>query len=145
MDTKRATSREIQRSIFSDSLFRELEMMERNAGSRNYRLAAKAMEYQDDGLEPDEIVDMLILDGFPAELSREHVMACAAASQIDTQGDLWDFLYEDANGKIWRGSQMDMTVTGETREEAMSNAADLIASGDIQLERIVDAERITED
>jgi len=147
MDTKRATSREIQRSIFSDSLFKELEAMERSTESRNTSLGIKAAEYRNEGLDPSDIVDMLILDGFPPALSRQYVETSTAASYIDMQEEcpLWDFLYEDASGRIWRGSQLGMTVTGEDREEAIKNAAALVASGDIQLERVIDAERITED
>ena len=145
MDTKRATSREIQRSIFSDSLFRELEIMERSAESRNADLVGKAQQYGIDGLTPDEIVDMLIVDGFPPELCRDYVeMGRTASAESETEGE-WDFLYEDAHGRIWRGSQLGMTVAGASREEAMSAAKALVTSGDIQLERVIDAERIAED
>ena len=140
MDTKKATSREIQRSIFSDSLFKQLEDMERSAGSRNASLAAKASEYSEDGLAPDEIVDMLILDGFPSELSRNHVeMGLTARAEFE---DEWDFTYEDAHGRIWRGSQLGVTVAGASKEEAIAAAEALVASGEIRLERVIDAERI---
>jgi len=140
MDTKKATSREIQRSIFSDSLFKQLEDMEKCAGSRNASLAAKASEYREEGLAPDEVVDMLILDGFPSELSRNHVkMGTTAQAE---SGDRWDFTYEDAYGRIWRGSQLGITVAANSKDEAIAAAVELVASGEIQLERVIDAERI---
>jgi len=141
MDTNKATSREIQRSLFSDSLFGELEKMEMTAESRNATLAAAAAEYTEEGLDPDEVIDMLIIDGFPSKLSRKHVeMGIRAVASEPTEG--WDFLYEDGRGKIWRGSQLGMTVAGETREEAIDAARELVASSDLKFERIIDAERI---
>jgi len=140
MDTKRATSREIQRSIFADSLFKELETMEKSAESRNATLAARALQYCDEGLTSDEVVDMLILDGFPSELSRNYVeMEKEASADPEMR---WDFLYEDANGRIWRGSQLGFTVAGANRDEAIAAARDLVVSDDIRLERIIDAEQI---
>ena len=142
MDTKRATSREVQRSIFTDSLFKELEMMEKSAESRNATLAARALQYCDEGLVPDEVVDMLILDGFPSELSRTYVSMGMGKEASADPGTQWDFLYEDANGRIWRGSQLGITVAGATRDEAIAAARILVESRDIRLERIIDAEQI---
>ena len=105
-------------------------------------LVARAAQYREDGLDPDEVVDMLILDGFPADLCRSHVEMGRMASVGE---DSWDFLYEDAYGKTWRGSEIGIRVGAESKEDAIVLAQTRLADAGILFERVVDAERVTED
>lgn len=144
--TDRTTAREIQRHLFIGSLHREMDRMEARASTRNASLAAAAEGYLRDGCSRDEAVELLILDGFPADLARNQVGTLltreASAQPEEERGTDWDFYFEDSLGRRCRGSQFGLTVTANSKEEAMEKAAQLVASGDDSKEKVVDAEPV---
>jgi hypothetical protein len=144
-NTRKATAREVQRQLFIGSLHREMDRMETRAATRNAGLAQKASEYLADGCSLDEVVELLILDGYPSDLARSQVGAelsvrCASL-EAEEEETLWDFTFEDARGHLYTGSQFGLAVTADSKESAMQKAGALLEEeGSDSKETVIDAE-----
>ena len=142
--TKRATPREIQRHLFIGSLHREMDKLEAKRANASQALLRDAGVHLDDGCSEDETVDMLVLDGVSPKLARNRVAEAlrgrkiAALPTAKGATQRWNFVFEDASGRIWSGSEFGLHVTAATREEAMQKAEELIAPDSDSLETVVD-------
>jgi hypothetical protein len=139
----KATAREIQRHLFIENLHKQMDAAQSKVSSSQARVVRLASGYMDDGCSPEEIVELLYIDGVSSDIARECIASLSAGTSSDKESDCeWDFLFEDANGRIYRGSSIGMTVTAASKEEAMKKAADLVAPNQDSLEAVIDAEPI---
>ena len=144
--TKRATAREIQRHLFIGSLHKEMDKMEVRRANASQALLRDAGVHLGDGCSVDDAVDMLIAEGVPSQSARSRVAAAASGrknSPALASSQKWNFIFEDAAGRIWSGSEFGLHVTASTREEAMQKAEELIAPDSDSLETVVDVRLAT--
>lgn len=131
--TRNATQRDIQRQLFIGSLHRAMDQME----SRRSSLLKQAQSYLDSGCTEDEVSDLLTMDGIESSAAREQVKAAKAQPKQAAAGTRWDYLWEDVNGRLWRGSEFGQTVTASTKEEAMQKAEAIVAPSKDSMEVVL--------
>jgi len=105
-----------------------------------------AQEYAESGCDKDEIVELLYLDGIGPETARACVdnldgISCKASVNQEEEG-IWDFSFEDAAGRMWRGSDFGHSVVASNKEEAIRKASSILSLTEDSLETVIDAEKI---
>lgn len=135
---RKATQRDIQRQMFIGSLHKAMDRME----ARRAGLLKQAKSFLDSGCTEDEVSDLLTLEGVPPADARSEVAAAKAQPKQAAGGDRWDFLWEDAYGRLWRGSEFGQTVTASTKEEAMKKAEAIVVRSSDSMEVVINVEPV---
>jgi hypothetical protein len=136
------TGRSFQRAIFVDSLRSQLDK-----AAQVYRkdeLVAKAESYLNgsDGLMDDEVIELLVADGF------DPVMASSCVSELSKQasdfsdGETWGFEMEDSYGCVLSSHDLGLTVQASSREEAWEKAEKIIVSEGRGLDRLTNVFKV---
>ena len=117
----RSTNNDIRQAIFIDGLSSSLRKVASTLNS-NKKFVALAKTYQDDGLDENECIELLMIDG----LSREAAESCLTMAQNDieeeTYGDKYSFQFEDSYGRVWSSFDINRIITASSYDEAFSKA-----------------------
>ena len=130
-----STPRECQRSIFVDSLYKELDKLSAKADKRNHELSARADKLLfEEGLSADTCVDLLIMDGYDASLARQCVSSVSAlrpaSGTADNQTKRYNYSFVDHRGRIFTGRELGDIVEAETEEDAKVQIAEILSGFD---------------
>lgn len=142
------TARENQRSDFVDSLYKSIKIKTEIAINRHAKLCVLAATHLQDGLEPDECVELLIIDG---KISRNAAKAYVdlAKSEIETSiedenNHEYSFQFEDIHGRIWGSYDVGKVVKASSAEEAWEKAEELIFTDlAVEPEKVISVDRIS--
>jgi hypothetical protein len=142
------TNKDTQRNDFVKVLYDNLRKQTKSAIDEHTRFASRAISYIDDGLEPREVIELLILDGAPREAALRYVaMAEDRSSELsDTDGlHEYAFTFEDSYGKIWSSCEIRRTIKASCDEEAMQKAEEFLSDDmEYEIEKIISVERLKE-
>lgn len=137
-----ATSRDYQRSDFVNTLYANLRKKTKETLIASNKFAARANSYLQDGLEPEECVELLILDGLSREASIRYVDMAQEQGQLEDDSYEYGFTFEDSTGRIWSSNDIKKVVTASSDEEAWNKIEDLLNSDDkYEVEKILTVER----
>jgi hypothetical protein len=141
-----STNRESQRTDFVDSLYRSLKQKTKSAIAQHNKLAAMASAYLSDGLDAQECIELLIIDG---DISRDAAnayvnMAQAANAESHEDGDEYSFQFEDVHGKVWSSYDVGMTIRAASSEEAWEKAEEIIFTKlSVDPDKVISVDRVS--
>ena len=140
-----ATSRDYQRNDFVKNLYSSLRIKTQETLKASNKFASRANAYLQDGLEPEECVELLILDGLNREASVRYVEMAQEQHRDylqDSDATEYGFTFEDSTGRIWSSNDIKKVVTATSDEEAWDKVEDLLNSDDrYELEKVLSIER----
>jgi hypothetical protein len=118
------TGVKIQRAMFLESLWRQMDKMSASTGRNN--MAKLAADYFSEGYEEHEVVELLVDEGFDAVAAK----ACVAmvAGDVAEDGDnKWGFDVEDQRGDIANNFDLGLDgVPGNDEDSAWEQAQELV-------------------
>lgn len=127
-----STGRENQRADFIDSLYKSLKNKTKIAVNKHNRLSVLASTYLSDGLDPEECVELLIIEG---NISRDAAGAYVnmAQSQIPDRddrddGNEYSFQFEDDKGRIFSSYDIGIKVFSSSESDAWEKSEEAIYS-----------------
>lgn len=141
-----STNRENQRTDFVDSLYKNLKQKAKAAVIQHNRLSTMASAYLTDGLDPQECVELLIIE---EDISRDAAnayvnMAQAEHSVAGIEGGEYSFQFEDIHGKVWSSHDIGITVRASSDDEAWEKAEELIFTNlSVDPDKVVSVDRIS--
>jgi hypothetical protein len=142
------TSLDTQRNDFVKTLYDNLRKQTKSAIDEHTRMASRAISYIEDGLEPREAMELLILDGVSRESALRYIaMAEDKSSELSDEEGLHEyaFTFEDSYGKIWSSCEIKRTIKASCDEEAMQKAEEFLSDDmDYEIEKIISVERLEE-
>lgn len=140
---KNQTSRELQRAEFVDNLYRKLRRQTQAALDVSHKWTKLASSYIQDGMDTEEAVELLMIDGLTADAARGYIHI-AQNSDADSDCDEYTFQFEDTYGKIWNSFDLGKVVTASSDQEAWKKAESIIFSeiNDCEPEKIISVTKI---
>ena len=114
------TPREFQRGIFLASLRQQLNKV----ADAHSKIITAARDYSRDGLDENEVRELLLIDGYNPEV------VTAAMERLAEEGDAgerWGFELADAVGRTL--THEDLSVEASSEDEMRSLAEQMIAEG----------------
>lgn len=121
-----ATGRQIQRSEFIDSLYANLRRKTEKAIANNGKLILLAASYIQDGLEPAECAELLMIEGNLSRKSAEDYISLAKTSVPHNESNEYIFHFEDNTGNRMSSHEIGRIITASTEKEAMDKAEEII-------------------
>ena len=139
------TSRDIQRSIFVESLHRSLKEQGAKLLKYHYRYASVAAAYLEDGLNEPECVELLMVDGLSREAA-EGYTSMAVAGEVPTEDSSlteYNFIFQDTYGEIWSACDVGKTVMASSEDEAWVKAESILSSQrELEATKLISINRI---
>ena len=117
------TSIDMQRITFVESLYDSLKKQASDMVADQKKFIILASSYITDGLEDDECVELLMIDGLSRE-SAESYVAMATDYNADKSEGLneYSFRFEDSDGKIWSSYDIGEIVKASSEDDAWIKA-----------------------
>jgi len=139
-----STGRENQRTDFVDSLYKSLKIKVQAAVGKHNRLSVLASTFLSDGLDPQECVELLIIEGnISREAATAYINMAQAQSPVTENGDEYSFQFEDSHGKIWSSHDIGITVYASSDDEAWEKAEETIFTNlSIDPDKVIGVDRI---
>jgi len=140
-----ATGREAQRTAFVDSLYKSLRKKTEEAIEKHNKIAVTASTYLNDGLDPQECIELLMIEGnISREAASSYVNMAQAETKVSTGQNEYSFVFEDVYGKVWSSHDIGKTITASSTEEAWEKAEEMVFSNpSVEPEKIVSVDRIS--
>lgn len=141
-----STGRENQRADFVDSLYKNLKQKAKAAIVQHNKNSLMASAYLNDGLDPEECVELLIIEG---DISREAAnayvnMAQSERSVNNEDGNEYSFQFEDIHGKLWSSHDIGITVHASSDDEAWEKAEEVIFTNlVVDPDKVISVDRIS--
>ena len=139
------TGRDNQRTDFVDSLYKSLKSKAKAAVGKHNRLSALASTFLSDGLDPQECVELLIIEGSVSrDAASAYVDMAQSESPITEDGNEYSFQFEDTHGKIWSSHDIGITVQASSDAEAWEKAEESIFTNlSIDPDKVISVDRIS--
>ena len=128
--TRPITNREIQRVTFVESLYNSIKKQTVKAIQDHNRFVTLAKSYVQDGLEQDECVELLMIDGLSREAAESYASMILAEAQPEDNDGLheYSFQFDDIYGKRWSSHDIGRMIKAASEEEAWERAEELLGS-----------------
>jgi hypothetical protein len=124
------TGRTIQRGMFEESVDRQMDVIAHLATKNELSKAAE--EYLSQGMNPDETVELLSIDGYDSSMSKACVaMILGGMGKTANEVPEWGFEAEDAKGKIHTNFDQDLVITAKSESEALKKAKAIVEDRDL--------------
>lgn len=138
------TNRDTQRIDFVDNLYSNLRKTTREAIDTQKKLASKASVYVNDGLEDDECVELLILDGLSREAASSYVSMVKDNEFCNDDGLYeYSFTFEDSFGKLVSSHEINKIIKASNDQDAMIKAEEFMSDDvDYDMENIISVNRL---
>lgn len=135
---KKFSSRGAQSSLF----FKELKKHMNVQSACKEALASTAEAYREDGCLPDEIEELLVLDGFDRDMANGYLHQ----PQASAKGKVWGFEVEDAYGNVTSHEDLGLEVYASSEPDAYSQTERLLKEigYDFNFDRVVNVCKIEE-
>lgn len=124
--SKNATARDLQRSDFIDNLYKSLHKKTHEALASRQKWVKMARQYIDDGMEREECIELLQIDGLSKEAAGAYIDM--AVENIEKDSSEYSFQFEDSFGRVWSSSDIGKFIKAASDEEAWSKSEELIFS-----------------
>ena len=107
--------------------------MDRMSSSmRKGKLEETAQTYLEEGCSPEEVQELLTIDGYNSEMVKACLAKVASFEEPESKIPKWGFEVDDAYGRTVSNFDLDVTITAATEKEAFEKVAKLLGSGDDQ-------------
>jgi hypothetical protein len=138
------TTRDIARTAFVESLYTNLKKQTASAIADHEKNINKARAYVSDGLDYDECVELLTIDGLNKDAAISYLaMVEANTTPVENDGrHEYCFQFEDIYGKLYSSYEIGKIVKASNEEEAWIQAESLM-DGDEDFEGIISINRIS--
>lgn len=137
------TGRDIQRKDFVETLYKSLKKQAIQAVASQQKWIKLASEYLQDGMERDECVELLVIDGLSREAANGYVNM---ANDNGGDGSEYTFQFEDTGGRIWSSVELGKVVTASSDADAWRKAEEILFSevnlSDCEPERIISVNQV---
>ena len=140
--TRPVTSIDVQRIAFIESLHSSLKKQASQAIAEQKRYASLAKSYLEDGLDQNEAVELLMIDG----LSREAAEGYASMVEGDVQDDNlhdYSFQYENNYGTLTSSYDIGKTVRAANDEEAWEKAQEVLENESVEAQKLLFVNRVS--
>jgi len=143
--TTPSTTRDIQRATFIEGLHNSLRQQASQAIDEQKRFLTIASTYMEDGLEENECVELLMIDGLSREAAESYAsIVVSDPEEVADNLNEYSFQFEDAYGKVWSSYDISQTVRASSEDEATEKADELLlTSSTIEHNKILSVSRIS--
>ena len=142
--TRPSTTRDIQRVTFIESLHNSLRQQASKAIEEQNKFVALASSYIEDGLEEDECIELLMIDGLSREAAESYTSRVLSEEPVKDGLNEYSFQFEDTYGKMWSSYDIGRTVRASNESEAIEKADELLcSSSDIEVNKILSVSRVS--
>ncbi len=138
---KDQTAREVQRVAFVENLYKNLKRQTKAALDESHRWTKVASSYLDDGMEVEEAIELLMIDGLTREAATGYLNL---AHSTNADCDEYMFQFEDTTGTVWNSSDIGKVIMASSDQDAWKKAEEIVFSEvtDCDPERIVSVTKI---
>ena len=143
---KPATTRDIQRVTFVESLYNSLKKQAVKAFADHKKYVKLAKSYLDDGLEESESVELLMIDGLNRESAESYVAMAIHGENGSPENSLpeYSFQFEDVFGKVWSSYDIGKTIEATNDKEAWIRSEEFLTnSSDVEFLNLLSVNRIS--
>ena len=138
--------RQAQSRDFVDNLYKSIRKKTATVLAEHNKIIALARTYIDDGLEPNECVELLMIESnISREAAANFLETVQSEKTVDSGLDEYSFRFEDIHGKTWSSYDIGSIVKASSEEDAWQKAEemiDVVSSKNIEAERILSVEKI---
>ena len=132
---------------FVDNLYKNMKKKAATVLAEHNNIIALARAYIDDGLEPNECVELLMIESNISREAAANFLETVQSERTDEAGlDEYSFRFEDIHGKTWSSYDVGSIVKASSKEDAWLKAEemiDVVSSKNIEAERILSVEKIS--
>ena len=142
--SKVITNMDMQRTVFVESLYNSLKKQAAKAIHDHKKFVAIASSYVEDGLEENECVELMMIDGLSREASESYVSMAMnkEGSEIEDIPE-YSFEFEDETGNIWSSHDIGKVVKASSDEDAWVKAEEAMEDKEgTGFQRIISVNRI---
>lgn len=142
---KQATGRDVQRVNFAESLYKTLNKKTQEAKESHQRWMRMASTYLEDGMEVEECIELLEIDGLSKEAAKGYVNMAVYNEKGDSDGEHeYSFQFEDSFGRIWSSSDFGRIIKASSDNDAWQKAEEVVFSDiyECEPEKIISVSRI---
>ena len=137
------TSNEIQRNDFIKNLYEQIKVTTKKEIAEHERFASIANHYMEDGLEPEECVELLIVDGLDRDAAAQYVDMAFDCKEASEALDDYTFTFEDSRGRVWSSCDVNIIIKASCEDDAWQQAEDMITSSDnLEIESVISVEKM---
>jgi len=140
------TDRDVQRVTFVEALYSNLKKQAAVALADHDKILTLAESYLSDGLEQNECVELLMIDGLSRDAAESYVSKAMSQEELVADSGLYDysFQFEDIEGKRWSSYDIGKLVKASSDEDAWTKAEEMLdADSDLELENVISVTRIS--
>jgi hypothetical protein len=137
---------DVQRATFVESLYSSLRKQASKAIVEHNKMVAIAKAYIADGLEEQECVELLMIDGISREASECYVSMVTSEKQDNNLNNLneYSFQFQDATGSILSSFDIGKTIRATNEDEAWTMAEEIVNSEvDVESQKLLSVNRIS--
>jgi hypothetical protein len=132
---KPSTNRDMQRLTFVESLHSSLKKQTVKAILDHNKFISLASNYVEDGLDDNECIELLMIDGITREAAEGYVLMAQSNKEEVSDSQEYSFQFEDEYGKIWSSYDIGKTINASDDNDAWIKAEEM-------LNEIEDAQKI---
>ena len=139
-----STGRDAQRTAFVESLYNSLRKKTEAALEDHKKIISVASSYIQDGLEPNECAELLMIDyGISRDAAESYVSMIKNAEVEENSLQEFSFQFEDVNGRVWSSFDIGKIVKASSDKEAWEKAEEIMFSEtSIEPEKVLNVNRI---
>ena len=125
------TGLNVQRALFLSNLREELDKASKAV--RKDELVVTAQQYLDEGFTHSETTELLMADGFDADMAESCMASVSRSNEVPEQGEpKWGFEIEDSYGRLISSHDMGISLTAASEDEAWEKAEAAIPDGNLE-------------
>ena len=138
-----STNRDVQRVTFVESLHNSLKKQATQAIADHKKFTILASNYVEDGLDAEETVELLMIDGLSREAAEGYVsMIHGDTEERDDDLVEYSFQFEDNYGKIWSSYDIGKTIRASDDNDAWAQAEEIICEASEESQKLLSVSRI---
>lgn len=126
--SKNATARDLQRNDFIENLYRSLNKKTQQALASRQKWIKMANQYTEDGMDKEECVELLMIDGLSREAASAYIDMAIENSESGEPDSEYSFQFEDSFGRIWSSSDLGKFIKASCDDEAWSKSEEFVFS-----------------
>jgi hypothetical protein len=139
------TNRDMQRATFVESLYSSLKKQAKQALSDQQKFIKIASSYISDGLEDNECLELLMIDGLSREAAEGYLnVAKTNNTDIDMENDNpeYSFQFEDEGGSVFTSHDIGKAVQASSDDDAWKKAEETLDTTFPYHARVISVTRI---
>ena len=140
----RTSNRDMQRATFIESLHSSLKKQASKALSDHKKMITIAETYIKDGLEDEECIELLMIDGLSREAAESYTSAAVSQNNIpENENPEYSFQFEDEHGRVLSSYDVGKTIYASNDDEAWEKAEEALNSCDLESQKLISVNRIS--